>query len=78
MEYKKHPVKHFNENNFCISEGILCISPRTYSSQSGLVTKNSFHLHIAVMKNEETKTPMHYQCLQLLEHCSYSQTVKVK
>jgi hypothetical protein len=30
------------------------------------------------MQNVATKTPMHCQCLQLLEHCSGSQTAKNK
>lgn len=43
LEYKTHPVQHFNTHNFRISEGIVCISPRTYSSQSGLITNDTYH-----------------------------------
>jgi len=37
-----------------------------------------FILPIVVTKNVAPKTPMHCQCLQLLEYCSDSQTAKIK
>jgi len=56
-----------------------CVSVLEYTALSqGWSPTTQFLLPTVVMKNVETKTPMHCQCLQLLEHCSDSQTAKIK
>jgi len=62
-----------------VSVKASCASVLQHTTLSqGWSPTTHFILPIVVMQNVATKTPMHCQCLQLLEHCSDSQTAKSK